>query len=157
MGASIRDVTNGRTYQIPSVLAYAQGGMVDYTGPAWVDGSKSKPEAFLDPEDTQNIAELTAVLSSRKSSSVPFAREMISAASSFGNILYPALNSIPTSSNISNISTTNNSTATSTNVEVHINVDSISSDYDVEQMLNVVEQRIYEVANPVGSSVILQK
>ena len=82
---------------------------------------------------------------------------MISAASSFGNILYPALNSIPTSSNISNISTTNNSTATSTNVEVHINVDSISSDYDVEQMLNVVEQRIYEVANPVGSSVILQK
>lgn len=157
MGASIRDVTNGRTYQIPSLLAYAQGGMVDYTGPAWVDGSKSKPEAFLDPEDTQNIAELTAVLSSRKSSSVPFAREMISAASSFGNILYPALNSIPTSSNISNISTTNNSTATSTNVEVHINVDSISSDYDVEQMLNVVEQRIYEVANPVGSSVILQK
>ena len=157
MGASIRDVTNGRTYQIPSLLAYAQGGMVDYTGPAWVDGSKSKPEAFLDPEDTQNIAELTAILSSRKSSSVPFAREMISAASSFGNILYPTLNSIPTSSNISNISTTNNSTATSTNVEVHINVDSISSDYDVEQMLNVVEQRIYEVANPVGSSVILQK
>lgn len=136
---------------------YAQGGMVDYTGPAWVDGSKSKPEAFLDPEDTQNIAELTAVLSSRKSSSVPFAREMISAASSFGNILYPALNSIPASSNISNISTTNNSTATSTNVEVHINVDSISSDYDVEQMLNVMERRIYEVANPVGSSVILQK
>lgn len=157
MGASIKDVTTGKVYQIPSLLAYAQGGMVDYTGPAWVDGSKSKPEAFLDPEDTQNIAELTAVLSSRKSSSVPFAREMISAASSFGNILYPALNSIPTSSNISNISTTNNSTATSTNVEVHINVDSISSDYDVEQMLNVVEQRIYEVANPVGSSVILQK
>ena len=140
-----------------TVNHYAQGGMVDYTGPAWVDGSKSKPEAFLDPEDTQNIAELTAILSSRKSSSVPFAREMISAASSFGNILYPALNSIPTSSNISNISTTNNSTATSTNVEVHINVDSISSDYDVEQMLNVVEQRIYEVSNPVGSSVILQK
>lgn len=142
-----------------TVNRYAQGGMVDYTGPAWVDGSKSKPEAFLDPEDTQNIAELTAVLSSQKSSSVPFTREMISAASSFGNILYPALNSIPASSNISNISTTtnNNSTATSTNVEVHINVDSISSDYDVEQMLNVVEQRIYEVANPVGSSVILQK
>lgn len=158
MGASVKDVTTGEVYQIPSLLAYAQGGMVDYTGPAWVDGTKSKPEAFLDPEDTQNIAELTAVLSSQKSSSIPFTREMISAAPSFGNILYPALSSIPTSNNISNISTTtNNSTATSTNVEVHINVDSISSDYDVEQMLNVVEQRIYEVSNPVGSSVILQK
>lgn len=157
MGGAVKNVTTGEIYQIPSLLAYAQGGMVDYTGPAWVDGTKSQPEAFLDPEDTRNIAELTAVLSEKKSSSsIPFAREMISMASSFGNVLYPALSSIPASSNISNISTTNSS-ATSTNVEIHINVDSIANDYDVEQMLNVIEQRIYEVSNPVGSSVILQK
>lgn len=158
MGAAVKDVTTGNVYQIPSLLAYAQGGMVDYTGPAWVDGTKDKPEAFLDPEDTQNIAELTAILSQSKSSArVPFTNEILSAAPSFGNILYPNLTSFPTSSNISNVTTNNNSSATSTNVEIHINVDSISSDYDVEQMLNVVEKRIYEVANPIGSSVILQK
>ena len=38
--------------------AYAEGGIVDFTGPAWVDGSKTKPEAFLDPEDTANISAL---------------------------------------------------------------------------------------------------
>ena len=32
---------------------YASGGLVDYTGPAWVDGTPSKPEAFLSAEDTQ--------------------------------------------------------------------------------------------------------
>lgn len=32
--------------------AFKDGGLVDFTGPAWVDGSKSKPEAFLSAEDT---------------------------------------------------------------------------------------------------------
>lgn len=32
---------------------YADGGLVDYTGPAWVDGTKAKPEAFLSAEDTR--------------------------------------------------------------------------------------------------------
>ena len=34
---------------------YASGGMVDYTGPAWVDGTKSKPEAFLNANQTSLI------------------------------------------------------------------------------------------------------
>lgn len=32
--------------------AFAEGGLVNFTGPAWVDGTKSKPEAFLSAEDT---------------------------------------------------------------------------------------------------------
>lgn len=34
---------------------FASGGLADYTGPAWLDGSYSKPELVLNPEDTQNI------------------------------------------------------------------------------------------------------
>ena len=34
---------------------YATGGLVDYTGPAWVDGTKTHPEAFLSAVDTKNI------------------------------------------------------------------------------------------------------
>lgn len=44
------------------VPAYAEGGMVDFTGPAWVDGTKSKPEAFLSASDTSLIASLRDVL-----------------------------------------------------------------------------------------------
>ena len=35
------------------VKKYASGGLVDYTGPAWVDGTKTHPESFLDAYDTE--------------------------------------------------------------------------------------------------------
>lgn len=38
---------------------YATGGLADFTGPAWLDGSKSKPELVLNSKDTENL--LTAV------------------------------------------------------------------------------------------------
>ena len=31
---------------------FAFGGLVNFTGPAWVDGTPEKPESFLDAEDT---------------------------------------------------------------------------------------------------------
>ena len=43
--------------------AYKEGGIVSHTGLAWVDGTKTKPEAFLDADDTQNISNLTSMLS----------------------------------------------------------------------------------------------
>ena len=43
--------------------AYKEGGIVDHTGLAWVDGTKTKPEAFLDAEDTKNVSNLTSMLS----------------------------------------------------------------------------------------------
>lgn len=44
--------------------AYARGGMVDYTGPAWVDGTKSHPEAFLSAYQTEQIGALAGALDS---------------------------------------------------------------------------------------------
>lgn len=43
--------------------AYKEGGIVDHTGLAWVDGTKTKPEAFLDAKDTENVSKLTSMLS----------------------------------------------------------------------------------------------
>ena len=45
-------------YQSTDVVSWAQfatGGLADYTGPAWLDGTKNKPELILNPEDTQNM------------------------------------------------------------------------------------------------------
>ena len=55
--------------------AYAQGGLVDFTGPAWVDGSKTKPEAFLSAEDT---AAMRAFLDAFSTIRVPSFSSMIS-------------------------------------------------------------------------------
>lgn len=42
--------------------AFATGGMVDYTGPAWVDGTKTRPEAFLSAYQTEQIGALAKAL-----------------------------------------------------------------------------------------------
>ena len=45
---NIKWIETGVTYG----KIYKSGGYVDYTGPAWVDGTKSRPEAFLNADDT---------------------------------------------------------------------------------------------------------
>lgn len=41
---------------------FASGGIVDFTGPAWVDGTKTEPEAFLNPYQTQLFSDLAEKL-----------------------------------------------------------------------------------------------
>ena len=47
---------------------YDTGGIANYTGPAWLDGTPSKPELVLNSTDTKNFLALRDVLSSAMSS-----------------------------------------------------------------------------------------
>ena len=107
---------------------YATGGLVDYTGLAQVDGTPNKPEAFLSAEDTANIGAAAKLLAD-----------------------LPIFNS---TSNAENAASTN---IGDTSIEIHINVENISDDYDVDQMIERVKQDIVDVAKPIGTSVILNK
>ena len=42
--------------------AYKTGGLADFTGPAWLDGTKSRPELVLNQRDTQNFIQLKDIL-----------------------------------------------------------------------------------------------
>ena len=106
---------------------YKSGGLVNYTGPAWVDGTPQQPEAFLSPEDTERIGNAAKLLAN-----------------------LPLLN--PTA----NISSTNTSYG-DTKVEITLNIDKLSSDVDIDNMIERVKNSIVEVARPVGSNVILQQ
>lgn len=53
----VKELLNNR-----SLLGFSKGGLVDFTGPAMVHGSTSKPEAFLSAEDTKNFAMLKDAL-----------------------------------------------------------------------------------------------
>ena len=46
---------------------YASGGLADFTGPAWLDGTKSKPEYILNAEQTKSFFKLVDILSGLKS------------------------------------------------------------------------------------------
>ena len=115
------------TAKYGSISKYATGGLVPYTGIAQVDGSPSRPEAFLSAEDTQRFmtaAELFAMSPLLNSASAQNA-----ASSSIGD----------------------------TSIEININVESISDDYDVDRLIKRVEDDINETARPVGTQVILNK
>ena len=59
--------TSGREYaqvlKAKGVKGYATGGLADYTGPAWLDGTPAKPELVLNAQDTKNFIALKDVLS----------------------------------------------------------------------------------------------
>lgn len=42
---------------------FETGGLADFTGPAWLDGTKSRPEIVLNQRDSQNFLQLTDILS----------------------------------------------------------------------------------------------
>lgn len=120
MEASVRS----KGYQV-----FKTGGLVDYTGPAWVDGTPTQPEAFLNYEDTRNIGQLTDVL-----------RELrIKEALQVVNDWQP------------------NKDIGDTHIEININIENVSSDYDVDQAVERVRQDIVDIATQAGSTVILHK
>ena len=93
---------------------YKTGGLADFTGPAWLDGTKSRPELVLNARDTQNFIQLKDILAS-----------------------------VMDRGGSSNTSTENNGDIT---YDIDINVESIGSDYDVEQVANKVKSMIGENA-----------
>ena len=97
------------------IKKYASGGYVDYTGPAWVDGTKNKPEYMLNAKQTIQFENLIS-----------------------------ALDILTNNSSLSSIK--DNSIPKSVQYNLSINVDQISSDYDVDQMVERVEKKILDAS-----------
>jgi hypothetical protein len=97
---------------------YATGGIVDYTGPAWVDGTPSKPEAFLSSSDTSNIAKLTDVLSK-----------------------------VFSASKTSSDSSSKNQNAGDIYYDFHITVEELGDGYSAEDMMKDMEKYIVQKSN----------
>ena len=59
-------VSGGYTgwFRKKDLTAYKTGGIADFTGPAWLDGTKSSPELILNARDTENFIALKDILSS---------------------------------------------------------------------------------------------
>ena len=56
------DIEKVKTAMKNSLNAYETGGLADFTGPAWLDGTKSHPELVLNARDTQNFIQLKDIL-----------------------------------------------------------------------------------------------
>ena len=111
---------------------YREGGLVDYTGPALVHGSPSKPEAFLNAKQTAMISEAIKVAGD-------------------GGILdgiratLDKLNS--TIKTITNIEGSNVSSFTIAPGAVVLNVAKLNNSYDVEDLSNDIMNRMAVIAS----------
>jgi hypothetical protein len=91
--------------------AYKTGGLADFTGPAWLDGTKSKPEYILNADQTKAFFSMIDVLESLRGGGSKTVQN--SGDNSF---------------------------------DIDINIESIGSDYDVEQLADTVKRLINEDA-----------
>ena len=95
------------------MFAFKTGGLADFTGPAWLDGSKSHPELVLNAQDTQNFIQLKDILSS-----VMKNIDSKKTDEKTGDMYY----------------------------EIHIEVEKMTSDYDVDDVANRVKTIISQDA-----------
>ena len=99
---------------VGEAFRYETGGLADYTGPAWLDGTKSKPEIVLNQTDSANFMQLRDILA---------------------DILQGT----------SGLSGTGEKGKGGDNYfDIEINVESITDDYDVEQLADKIRNMIYE-------------
>ncbi len=89
-------------------IKFKTGGLADFTGPAWLDGTKSKPEIVLNQRDTENFIQLKDILRSL----------------------------------LNNKGNYNSGNSGDNFYEIHIEVDKLESDYDVEQVAEKVKRII---------------
>ena len=121
-GSKVAVNIDGKT----TLKKYKTGGLADFTGPAWLDGTKSRPELVLNQRDTQNFIQLKDILSSIMSR------------------------------NFSNTSTATENNGDIT-YDIDINVETVGSDYDVEQVANKVKSMINEDARYRNNNAISLK
>ena len=89
---------------------FKTGGLADFTGPAWLDGTKTHPEIVLNATDSANFMQLRDIL-----------RDM-------------------------NLASDKKASGGDNYFEIHIEVDSLSNDYDVEQVADKVKRIINDDA-----------
>lgn len=117
---------------------YAKGGLVDYTGPAWVDGSKSKPEAFLSAKDT-------ALLKSKIFSDSNFSlRSCIEAIQALAD-------------NFRSISTDNSENINIENISIQVGNGTISSDYSARKAGQEIMDEILNIAKKAGNLTLARR
>jgi hypothetical protein len=100
-----------KTKEAFKAIEYKTGGLADFTGPAWLDGTRSKPEYILNADQTKAFFTLVDVLGSLQAGNSKTAQNS-------GDNTY----------------------------DIDINVESIGSDYDVEQLAITVKRLINEDA-----------
>lgn len=127
--AAVKDLKNGKNISeveasIANLLSTKQfkaGGLINFTGPAWVDGTKGSPEYILNAQQTEGFFTL------------------VDAMDKLMRIGVPGLSA--------SAPTFNNGSSNNTFGDIIINVESLDSDTDIDNMAERVMEAIDDRMN----------
>lgn len=117
---------------------YKSGGLVDFTGPAWVDGTKQRPEAFLSAEDTKL---LKSKIFSKSDYSLKSAVEAIESMTK----------------SLSGLQAGGGSNITIEHAEVNIEPGTISNDYDARRAGEMALEEMVKIARKSGNRTVSRR
>ena len=141
--AAQKKLKSGQKYQTKYFL---HGGIADFTGPAWLDGTPEEPERILSADQTRDFETLVAIMDDFRNSGVSMdvLRSMAKWSTSVN---------IPTSlSHIGNAAYQGNS-ANIGDIFVNITEAQISDDRDIEELANIVGQKFVKEIGKQGFNV----
>lgn len=116
-----------------TVKAFATGGLANFTGPAWLDGSASKPERILNAQQTASFDRLVDVLDDMNAAGFSFddlRKQMSGGRISLPN-LAPSLGKDAFNASVANVGTVN----------VTIEEAEINDDRDYDEIAQIVGQK----------------
>lgn len=133
---SVDGLVGSKTWE--KLKVYKAGGLVDFTGPAWVDGTKTKPEAFLSAEDT-------AMLKSKIFDNNKFS--LRSVVELFEGI----------SDSNRSITTNNDQGVVFENVQITIESGTISNDYDARRVGEMALEEMLKISRKTANRIISRR
>lgn len=149
-GVQIVKDANGRYYRFKSgsnayilndsyknLPKFAHGGLIDYTGPAWVDGTKSNPEYILNSEQMDTLRSMLF-------SGVNTTRSSVSG-------LAAALDGMPNATTYNNINNTTDSGINIDHLDVHMEIKEIANDYDARRAGQQALEEMVRIARKTGT------
>ena len=117
-GATKAEADRWESLARDTLYVYKNGGIADFTGPAWLDGSKRNPERILSPYQTKLFESMVQALEKMSTISIP-------SMPNFGGI---------TAGSESNVSVG----------DIIVNVDNLDTDDDYEELARKVSEVLME-------------
>lgn len=122
-----------------TVTKYKTGGLADFTGPAWLDGTESSPELVLNATDTQNMLSAIGTLRELDTDTIAMLVATLNAATAS---LFGALSGNYHAAGVSNTSTQE----LNQNVEIHADFPNVTDRNEIVEAIDDLVNRAAQFA-----------
>ena len=141
--AAASAVKYGQKY---STKKYLKGGVADYTGLAWLDGTPSEPERILSADQTRDFEKLVSVMDYFRNSGVSM--DALRSMARWSSMI-----NVPSSLSYIGGAAYQGNSANIGDIFVNITEAQISDDRDIEELANIVGQKFVKEIGKQGFNV----